>query len=480
MVERMVCSGFGRRTAGVVGLLLFCGAAAGPLAALEEVVVSADAPALERTAAEPTDVAADEPAIVEAAPSASAADADGDPALERLRKERDRLAAENALAREKLTRELFALEAEKKRLALENSVRSERLKAELAELQSQIERAQIEAEAATKAAALEVARRRERLERELADLRAEEERLKLENSIANQKIEARMAAMRLQEAEFKIQKAQMEMEVARLQTELSRREKSEILRDLAPEERNYTTEPYKDGVLVLSDRRIDLNGIIVNFVADYVAERIDFFNNQSTVYPIFIVIDSSPGGSVMAGYKIIKAMQGSQAPVYVVVKSFAASMAATIMAMAEKSFAYPNAILLHHQMSWIGGGNLTQQREQLAEFEEWWKRIAEPVAAKMGLTLDQFIERMYQENSDGNWREFADVGRELKWVDEIVDTIWDTSLDRNPDRFGSRPVVVVQLEEKIDENGLPYAVLPRLQPLDAYYLYNPDGYYRLR
>ena len=50
---------------------------------------------------------------------------------------------------------------------------------------------------------------------------------------------------------------------------------------------------------------------------------------------IFIVIDTSPRGSVMAGYRILKAMESSDAPVHVVVKSFAASMAAAITTLGE-------------------------------------------------------------------------------------------------------------------------------------------------
>ena len=34
------------------------------------------------------------------------------------------------------------------------------------------------------------------------------------------------------------------------------------------------------------------------------------------------------------------------------------------------------------------------------------------------------------------------------------------------------------LVEKTDEKGRPYVNLPRLSPLDAYYLYNPDNYFR--
>lgn len=456
---------------------------------IEEVVVTADAPVLPPSLeAEPVEAEPVE-AVVEplddiksepSEPSASPVEDGKDAELEQMRKEREKLAAENALLQERLRRELFDLEAEKQRLALENSLRSERLNAEVAEKRTELDRISLEIEMLSRKSGLESARRKDDIERELASLRAEEERLKLANSIANQKIESRMADMRLQEAEFKIQKAELEMDVARLQTELQRREKVEVLRDLVREEPKYLKEPFSDGILLVSDRRIALNGVIVPYTADLIAERIDYYNNQNTEYPIFIIIDSSPGGSVMAGYKILKAMAGSQAPVYVVVKSFAASMAATITTLAKRSFVYPNAVILHHQIAWLGGGNLTQQRELLDEAQKWWRRLAEPVAAKMGLTLDEFIKRMYVENSDGDWREFGDEAVKLKWADAVVQTIWETSTDKNPDRFGSRPVIRAELDEKVDEAGNPYAVLPRLQPFDHYFLFNRDRYFRLR
>lgn len=403
-----------------------------------------------------------------------------DDGLGELRFERDRLSVENAIAQARLERELFEMEAEKKRLTLENSLRKERMNAELAAVQDAVDRVSLEIEAANKNALLESARRRAELELELTELRSEEERLTLANSISGKKLDSRMGELRMMETEYKTQKAEMEIDVARLQSELSLREKTDILRDLAPVVDSYSLEPFENGVLRVSNRRITLSGIIVPSIADHVAERINYFNNQNTEYPIFLMIDYSPGGSVMAGYKILKAMEGSQAPVYVIVKSYAASMAAVITTMSERSFAYPNAILVHHQISWLGGGNLTQQREQLAEAEQWWRRLAQPIADKMGLTLDEFIARMYNENSDGDWSEFADAAKELHWVDEIVETIWETSLDKNPDRFGLQPVVALNLEEKIDGEGNPYVVLPRLSPKDAYFIYNRDTYYRLR
>ena len=36
------------------------------------------------------------------------------------------------------------------------------------------------------------------------------------------------------------------------------------------------------------------------------------------------------------------------------------------------------------------------------------------------------------------------------------------------------------LAEEVDADGRPFVWLPRLNPKDVYFLYNPDGYYRLR
>ena len=192
----------------------------------------------------------------------------------------------------------------------------------------------------------------------------------------------------------------------------------------------------------------------------------------------------------MAGYKIIKAMHGSKAPVYTVVKSMAASMAACITTLSNKSFAYPNAIILHHQLSMGVMGNLTQHRENVAELEEWWKRLADPVAAKMGITRDEFIKRMYAESSTGDWNEFADNAQKLKWVDVIVEEIEETALLRDPsslpqqanatpNRLMPGPPSTDAVDSQ-DERGKPISLLPRLNPLDAYWLYNPDSYYRMQ
>jgi ATP-dependent Clp protease protease subunit len=403
-----------------------------------------------------------------------------------LKKQEEELKLQNSIADQRLRQQLFKMVEEKSRLELENGLAQQKLKAEIASLEAQIEKL-------TKQAALRDAERKAKQDAELADLRDKLEKLKLANEIASAELAAktRELAQREQElrvriVEFQAQRAELETQIAKLNTEIEQRERRDQLKNRVARDIQYTKEPFKNGVLTISDRRIALNGVITMTTADYVVERIDYFNNQNPEFPIFIVIDRSPGGSVMAGYKILKAMEGSPAPVYVVVKSYAASMAASIVTLAKKSYAYPNAIILHHQMSSGAYGNLTEQKEQIKEADEWWKRLASPIAAKMGISTDEFVRRMYQNRSTGDWKEFADAARKLKWVDEIVDTIREESFVKNPDFVARAAEKKPQqgqdgttLQEETDSEGRRFVTLPRLDPLDCYYLYNPDRYYRL-
>lgn len=381
-----------------------------------------------------------------------------------------------------------SLKDEQEKLTLENGIAKQKLERELADLQAEKQRLEIEAATISKKLELEQAKRKAALETELADIRAELDKLKAKNELAAAKLAEKQSELQLKDQEvqlrikeLQLEKTQFDIQVAKFSAEIDLWEKRGDWKNRVNREIQYTEEPLKDGVLTISDRRIPLNGPITMETADYICERIDYFNNQNPTYPIFIVIDSSPGGSVMAGYRILKAMEGSPAPVYTVVKSFAASMAAGITTLAKRSFAYPNAIILHHQLSSGNFGNLTVQQEAVRNMEEWWRRLATPVANKMGIPLDEFVKQMYANTSTGDWKEFADRAKELKWVDEIVETIREESLVKNPDIADATPQrqpTSPYLSEQTDSEGNRYQLLPRLNPLDCYYLYNPDGYYR--
>ena len=363
-------------------------------------------------------------------------------------------------------------------LTNKNALRAEELKAELAEKQAEIAKLKLEREllseqqqiAELKQAAIDRASLKK-----ATDL---EKKMKREASIAKNKAILAEAQLNLETTKLlhKSNIKQAELDIIEVDT------KRENYADNKP---IYLENPLtEDKVLIISDRRISLNGPITSISADHICDRIHYFNNKHKKHPIFIVIDYSPGGSVMAGYRILKAMEGSDAPIHVVVKSFAASMAATIATLAEESYAYPNALILHHQLSssyFFTTMNLTQQKEALADANKWWVRLAAPIAKKMGITTDELIKKMYEQNSDGDWVEFATEAQKLKWVNHIVSSIKETAATINPDSIEKpKKQQMGYLSENTGKDGKPCVYLPRLNPYDGYFMHNPDGYYRLK
>ncbi|MDP3850750.1 MAG: ATP-dependent Clp protease proteolytic subunit [Luteolibacter sp.] len=388
--------------------------------------------------------------------AAEAAKAPENPELEAKRKEQETLAIDNKLEAERLTQATNAMRAEVTRLKLERELMTEKL-------------------------AHEDARRTAALKQELARLETEKERLAREGELS--KVRAEKLAN-----DLKVMQTEAALDLTRLQNEIARFETGEKRDTYADSKPIYLKSPLRDdGTLVISDRRIPLNGMITTTTADFITNRIDYWNNKDRELPIFIVIDASPGGSVMAGYRILKTMESSDAPVHVVVKSFAASMAAAITTLAKESYAYPNAVILHHQISAqvMGQLNLTQQREFHEESNRWWIRFGTPIADKMGLTTDDLIKKMYARSSSGDWSEFGEDAQKLKWVNHIVQGIDETSFTKDPDSSPATgaPSPAIRpgtLAEEVDSNGKPFVWLPRLDPKDVYFLYNPDGYYRMR
>ena len=391
-----------------------------------------------------------------AKPVESAATAPVDPVLEAKRKEQDALATENKLDAERLTQETREMRAEITRLKMQRELLTEKL-------------------------AFEDAKRQAALADELAKISAEKEKLAREGELSKARAEKLANDLRAVQSEAALG-------ITRLQNEITQIETAEKRGDYADSKPVYLKNPLQEGgMLVISDRRIPLNGLITTATADFITNRIHYWNNKDRELPIFIVIDASPGGSVMAGYRILKAMESSDAPVHVVVKSLAASMAAAITTLAQESYAYPNAVILHHQISSVVFGqlNLTQQREFHEESERWWARLGTPIAGKMGITTDELIKKMYAHSSSGDWSEFGTDAKNLKWVNHIVEGIDESSFTKDPDGVSPpapapAPAKTSMLVEEVDPNGKPFVWLPRLDPKDVYFLYNPDGYFRMR
>ncbi len=405
--------------------------------------------------------------------------------LLRLIQEKEQAIAEKDPQLQKKRSELMRLTLEKDYLTLENSLQEAKRQQQQNELLNQKQKLELENAIAV-----------EKQKQDIANLEHERTLLAAQNALQEERNRQLNLGYDIEQSRLKYELAKLEYEQAvrnhdtgLLEEKLKLRTQLEDWKKQVNTPIEYREEPMVNGELFITDRRIDLNGPILPGIADYISERIHFFNNKDPRYPIFLVIENSAGGSVMEGMQILKAMQSSDAPVFVVVKSFAASMTAIIAALAERSYAYPNAIILHHQIWSISLGNAVQQKEALALMQEWNQRAMLPVAQKMGLSLEQFIAEMYKHNSDGNWRAFASEAVDLKWIDQTVSTIKELSYIVNPDTLTpSEPQqeqgIAINVSEQskmqtqTDKDGKHYKQLPPLQPLDVYFLYNPDNYYR--
>ena len=319
---------------------------------------------------------------------------------------------------------------------------------------------------------LEVENRIRQLKNEAAGAMddAEKSQLNLKTSIANVKAtlasgekDARRAEF---EADVKLASAQAAVEYARLEKvgEIARLQKKVI--ETTSGKIEYPLEPLAEGVLRISDRRIPFNGIVDETLAKFVCDRIAFYNALDKKAPIFIVIERSPGGSVMSGYQILQAMESSQAPVYVVVKGYAASMAAIITTMAKQSYVYPQTVVLHHQASTSLSGNQTQLEQQLKWSKIWCERIFVKVANKMGITVDEFVSKMYAAVSTGDWKVLGTEAVKLKWVTHVVDRMTEEGVNNT---------AAVPALGEIKPDGLNgTTALNPLTPFDIWWIYDPS------
>ena len=157
----------------------------------------------------------------------------------------------------------------------------------------------------------------DRYEKEIAAAKAAVASADKDRARAELEVQARLAAA---EVSVEYAKVSSVATIARLEKKVA-----EVASGAKVE---YPKDPLIDGVLHISDRRIPFNGRVDDKLAQFVCGRIAFYNAIDSEAPIFIVIDRSPGGSVMSGYMMLQAMETSKAPVYVVVKGYAASMAA--------------------------------------------------------------------------------------------------------------------------------------------------------
>jgi len=222
----------------------------------------------------------------------------------------------------------------------------------------------------------------------------------------------------------------------------------------------HPLEPLREGVLELSERQVRLGEVITIDSAEQTVSELAYFDNVNTKLPIFLVIGYCRGGSVQGGYQIIEAMRASRAPVYVVVASMAASMAAVITAAAKRSYALPSAEFVHHELHYEGSGNVSEHDTAQRQAREWQRRLHALFLPRLGLTSEEFVRAMRVHDPRGEWHEFADRAQQLGWVGQLVRGVRDRSVRARPEATPTTK----------EEKKTPSAQLPPARPFELWFL----------
>ena len=90
----------------------------------------------------------------------------------------------------------------------------------------------------------------------------------------------------------------------------------------------------------------------------------------------------------------------------------------------------------------------------------------------MGITLDEFYEKMYEESVTGDWTVFGDEAKELNWVQNVAEVVIEESINRRPED-PSPTISGCSLVPNKDHDER--VRLPRLRAMDGYFIYNRDS-----
>jgi ATP-dependent Clp protease protease subunit len=158
------------------------------------------------------------------------------------------------------------------------------------------------------------------------------------------------------------------------------------------------------------------NGVIVDYMANAIIQRLLFLQYENRNQEIHLYINS-PGGSVTATLAIYDTMQFLECPIATYCMGIAASGAAILLAAGTKGkrFALPNSKVMIHQPWGQVGGQITDMEIEAMELEKDRHRLNEILAKHTG----QPIERIAKE-TDRDRYFHAHEAKEFGLVDEVV------------------------------------------------------------
>lgn len=372
-------------------------------------------------------------------------------------------------------REINRLSLEKVRLDTEMQIAALRERA--ARAADEDERAGVESAAALRAAKVALENAKEDAARADRDRAIAVAALKA--SLARRKEAVEAGEL---EAAAKLAKQESDNELLKLSAVAARIRRENEAAKVTAVKVTYAANPVVDGTLHISDRRIFINGLISDGTAAGVITKLNFFSLADPNAPVFIVMETVPGGNAMAAYQIMKAVESCTAPVHVVVKSTVGGAASAIVGAAPFSYTLPNSRVVFQQPATPArGATLGAQRDVIRVAETWYDILHKPVAAKAGLSTVEFAAEIYKHSGVGEWMEFGDKAVARKWVNTLVERIVEDSVDTLPPAPGPSTMASLSrgsAEVRTDAAGNTYFALPPLAAGDQWMVYDPQHLYR--
>lgn len=148
--------------------------------------------------------------------------------------------------------------------------------------------------------------------------------------------------------------------------------------------------------------------------SDKIAFRIREMNQENSNEPIVLLLDS-PGGSVIAGSKIISAIEASRRPVYTVCVTLCASMAAMIHSYGNIRMSVDRSILMFHNASGGAQGEVPRMLSLLHTLDRYIKKMDNNVITRSKLDSKHYYELVQNEL----WIDGEDA-LEMGLTDELV------------------------------------------------------------
>lgn len=144
------------------------------------------------------------------------------------------------------------------------------------------------------------------------------------------------------------------------------------------------------------DRFINIKGLIDSETADAFTEKMLILNRESTTEPITVLINSA-GGSVSQGLLMYDVIQGSLAPVRLVCKGEAYSMAAILLASGNPKhgrYILPNSkVMIHEPLIQGGVGGKTSSIKSISDsLIETRQKLNGILAKHTGHTVEEIDE----------------------------------------------------------------------------------------